>query len=141
MSNTKHLTAEQRKRVEEMKRLTPKEWDALCKKCAICCLYKASQEGRTIYLSKCCEYLNKETRQCEIYPDRLVRRGTCCEKVTLDIVLDDKLLPATCGYVEYIYGPAPEQINLDWSMITNHKPGTSMTPKDFIQESMWWNHR
>lgn len=135
------LTDTQRMRIEEMKRMTPQEWDALCKNCGICCLYKASTGNQVVYLSKCCKYLNKDTKQCEIYADRLTHRGSCCEKVTLNVVLDGELVPRTCGYVEYIYGPAPEQINLDWSMITKHEPGTPMTPKDYIQESVLWNHR
>ncbi len=141
MTKMTNLTDAQRMRVEEMKRMTPQEWDTLCKNCGICCLCKTSIASNTIYLSKCCQYLNKETKQCDIYPNRLHRRGANCAKVTLDIVLDGQLVPRTCGYVEYIYGPAPEKINLDWSIVTNYEPGVPMTVKDFIEESVLWNHR
>ncbi len=141
MNKEVFLTPQQHQRVEELKQMSPTEWESLCKQCGICCLYKAPVDGQTAYLSKSCQYLNKETKQCEIYKDRLTRRGTQCEKVTLDIILDGQLTPRTCGYVEYIYGPAPEQIHLDWSIIKKHEPGIPMTPKDIITESVLWNHR
>lgn len=142
MQNLKHLTPEQYQRVNELNQMSPQQWDALCKKCGICCLLKTNLDGGNIaYLSKCCQYLNKETKQCEIYPNRLNTRGANCAKVTLDIVLDGELVPQTCGYIEYIYGPASEQINLDWSMVTKHEPGTRLTLQDIIADSVLWNRR
>ena len=65
--------------------------------------------------------------------------GVCCPTATLDVVLDGELIPNSCGYDEYIYGPAP--VHLDWSMLSKHEPGRALTPKDIIAESVLWKHR
>jgi uncharacterized cysteine cluster protein YcgN (CxxCxxCC family) len=76
------------------------DWEALCKKCGICCFGKESKLFRTtIMLSQPCEYFDRQTKLCKVYDTRL---KTChyCAKVTIFHALFSNALPATCGYVE-----------------------------------------
>jgi uncharacterized protein len=75
-------------------------WEALCKRCGVCCYEKDSGFFRTvIHLSRPCEFFNKKTRLCNVYATRF---ATCrwCGKVRLWHVLFSRCLPDTCGYVE-----------------------------------------
>ena len=86
--NYSDLTPAQQARVEEMRRMTPREWDALCKGCGICCLTKVDMGGGvTVYLNRCCAHLDTATRRCRIYNTRLTQRRERCKKVDLDVVL------------------------------------------------------
>ncbi len=76
-------------------------WEGLCKRCGLCCYEKEAGLFRTvIYLSRPCEYFNKQTKLCTVYETRFT---TCrwCAKVRLWHVLFSRCLPATCGYVEH----------------------------------------
>ncbi len=120
------LTDEQQKRVNEMKKMTPEQWDNLCKGCGICCLCKIELEiepgaPRVFYARACCNGLDIKTKRCKIYKDRLKNKNTMCEKVDLDLILNRDLLPRTCGYIEYIYGPAPRKITVDWKNVKAEK--------------------
>lgn len=111
------LTAEQQKRVNELRKMSPSAYEKICKGCGICCLHKIGTQNITLYTKLCCDHLDLKTKRCKIYSKRLSANKYECTKVTPDLVLDGDLVPRTCGYVEYIFGPALQPINLDWSMV------------------------
>ena len=99
--------------------MTPKEWDALCKKCGLCCLIKLSSgfKNVTLYTDFCCEHLNCSTKACKIYKKRIEAEKGNCRKANLDIVLNNELLPASCAYVEYVFVAAKYPATVDFSRI------------------------
>lgn len=150
------LTDEQRHRADKLARMTPREWDAICKRCGICCLNKMSlclvdgasatvTDQKTVYLKQCCEKFDTKTRCCTVYQTRLGRPN--CEKVNMDIILAGDLLPASCGYVEYIFGPAPYPARVDFTKIRPttddeyEKLSDTEIQQAIIPESLLWNER
>jgi len=151
------LTPVQQERANRLARMTPAEWDAICKRCGICCLEKLAvafddesekspDDMDTIYLKRCCNYFNTKTKRCEIYPKRLDAPN--CNKVDMNVILEGKLLPASCGYVEYIFGPAPFPANVDFNKVRpiDDDKVVHMTvaevEKEIIAGSLLWNmHR
>ncbi len=76
-------------------------WEALCKRCGVCCYAKDSRLLRTIiFMNKPCEHFNKRTRLCKIYENRFTLCAFC-GKVRLYHALFSRCLPDTCGYVEH----------------------------------------
>lgn len=76
------------------------QWEALCKKCGLCCFEKdVSLFKATIRLSLPCEYLQPKTGLCRIYEKRF---ELChyCGRVTIWHALFSPCLPEACGYVE-----------------------------------------
>ena len=143
------LTPEQQKRADTLARMTPTEWDAVCKQCGICCMTKMEIPGillddnaGPIYLKQCCENFDTKTCKCSIYQTRF-SKNPFCEKVDMDIILEGKLLPASCGYVEYIFGPAQHPAKVDFSQVCpvpyDIKLTTEQIIKDAIPESVLWN--
>jgi len=151
----KILTPVQQERANRLARMTPAEWDAICKRCGICCLKKLSVDIEdvsakatyieTVYLKRCCSNFNTKTKRCEIYSERL--NAPNCRKVDMDVILEGKLLPASCGYVEYIFGPAPFPANIDFNTVRpiDNDKMPFMTPYDVEKEVIWpsvlWNLR
>jgi len=75
-------------------------WEALCKKCGLCCFEKDTSVFKAaIRLSLPCEYLERETGLCSIYEKRF-ELCLYCSKVTLWHALFSPCLPEACGYVE-----------------------------------------
>lgn len=112
------LTPQQQQRADELKNMNPQQWDSVCKQCGLCCLIKMDFEmGKPAFFDLCCEKFDCETKKCRVYKNRIADQQGLCEKVTLDLILEDELLPRTCGYVEYIFGPSPKPINVDFSKI------------------------
>ena len=151
-----HLTPEQQKRADELAKMTPTEWDAICKKCGICCLAKVELRMsdspdvdtnfvKTVYLNRCCEKFDSKTCRCSVYQTRLNRNN--CNKVNMDIVLDGKMVPASCGYVEYIFGPAPFPAQVDFNTVTpitdaeEENLSYDQIVKHAITNSVLWNER
>lgn len=144
-----NLTPEQLKKVEELKQMSPQQWETVCKKCGVCCLVKmqigAGKSMDTYYTNICCDAFNPVTRQCTMYNNRLSREKKDCKKVDINVILEGKLVPRTCGYVEYIFGPAPFKIFVDWRTV---RPETLVDMKSPLQvmqrlilESQNWNKR
>ena len=117
MKKQYNLTPEQEQRAAELRNMSPDAYEKLCKGCGLCCLCKTGTENLVFYTRLCCNYLDIKTKRCAVYNNRLKERKYKCAKVTSDLVLEGDLLPRTCGYVEYVFGPAEQPINLDWSMI------------------------
>lgn len=81
-------------------------WEKICKRCGRCCYEKVDFQGRIYYTEIPCEYLDLQTCQCKVYPDRAERRPGC---VPLTPGLVKKgYLPADCPYVADVEGyPQP----------------------------------
>ncbi len=144
------LTAEQQLRVNELKQMSPQEWETVCKGCGVCCLCKTTIRftptmQQTFFMDLCCNYLDIKSKKCTIYPNRLKIRQGRCRKVDINLILNSDLLPPTCGYIEYIYGPAPQPINVDFNKIrpvgnTDLDNPAELVPH-LIRESANWKHR
>ena len=139
-------TPEQQKRIRELKNMTEEQWDAICKGCGMCCLCKLEYFKSTIfYTNLCCKHLDPSTQKCTIFERRFNTPGTSCAKVDLNVVLYSKCLPKTCGYIEYIFGPAKKPINVDWSSVRAVTPEESenflLAVRHRIRHSNHWNHR
>lgn len=152
--NKYKLTPTQYRRVKELRQMSPAEYDSICKRCGTCCLIKwqiqfsdewgplGTRKNDTAYLRCCCENLDINTHECRVYGGRLGRSN--CRKVTINTILADDLLPASCGYVEYVFGPAQFPAMPDWSEI---KPisdtaadnmTTAQAERAMIPESVLW---
>lgn len=147
------LIKEQQKRVDRLSRMTPREWDAVCKRCGICCLSKLllkcvdvdthKCDDRTVYLHRCCNNFDPKTRKCQIYEKRLSADN--CEKVDIELILAGDLLPASCGYVEYVFGPAAVPASVDFNTVRPiEDEKLEVMPWDRVQreiipDSLFWN--
>lgn len=136
------LSPEQVLRFEQLRLMSPAEYEKICKGCGLCCLYKLGTENTTFYTNMCCQYLDVKTKRCSVYCDRLKIQSAECEKVTPDSVLRG-MLPRTCGYVEYVFGPAKKQIKVNWGKV---RPGCGVNDlftlmKTVIFRSGSWNER
>ena len=84
---------------KKLEELNSQEWEALCDGCGQCCLYKFQDEksGDLLFTNVACRFLNIESCQCQVYPQRKIAMPTC---VQLDPykVLDVDWLPSTCAY-------------------------------------------
>jgi len=90
----------------DSKSKSPEQWDAICRRCGRCCYEKVDFQGRVYYTEIPCEYLDLQTRQCRVYPQRFKRRNGCAP-LTPDH-LKAGILPADCPYVAGIADyPAP----------------------------------
>lgn len=114
-------------RIESLARLDDATWESLCKCCGVCCMLKHSRHTGTYYTSVACNNLNLGTRRCAVYSTRLNNR-VFCARVDLSVVLRTGLLPDSCGYIEYIYGPAPIQIRPDFSKVIHERDMSHATP-------------
>lgn len=144
-----NLTAEQEKKLEELQQMSPQQWDTICKRCGLCCLCKIgfSDIGKTtfFYTKICCDGFDPVTKRCNIYENRLKIKGNACKKLDLDVIMQGKLVPRSCGYVEYIFGPAPFKPFVDWRNVKSEKQVNMNAPGEIMQniilESCRWNKR
>lgn len=145
MTKLHETTIEQQMRLQELRAMPPDEYEKICKKCGLCCLCKIGIHDITLYTNLCCNYLDPKTKRCTIYKDRLVIQRNDCAKVTPDLVVTTGLVPRTCGYVEYIYGPANKPIKIDWTKVKpcgNVDLSALLTGLDcLIWDSLNWRHR
>ncbi len=76
-----------------------KNWEDLCNCCGKCCYERSvGKDGEVIInYSVACEYLDKKTSLCRIYPDRL-KKCSHCRKVNLWVALFNPTLPNDCPY-------------------------------------------
>jgi len=134
----------QRKRLSEM---TPKEWESLCDGCGKCCLNKLEDEdtGEVYHTDLVCRYMDKDSCQCTVYPDRL-SKVPGCTVLTPDTVKDYYWLPYTCGYRTLAEG----RPLADWHPLCSgnpdsvHEAGVSIRHKviheDQVAEEDWEEH-
>lgn len=129
-------------RIDYLKGLSPRQWEAMCKRCGICCLVKHDILGKTVYTNVVCDNLELATKKCNCYSTRL-KKADCC-KVDLQVVLDGALLPASCAYSEFLYGPAKFLANVDFSKLTRErdfKGSITNIMDSLLPESIRWNTR
>lgn len=82
------------------------DWDSICCKCGRCCYEKIDFEGHIYYTEVACEFLDQNTRLCQVYAERDKKRPGCV-RLTRDTVKKG-FLPADCPYVADIENyPAP----------------------------------
>lgn len=79
---------------------TEEEWEALCDNCGICCLYKIEEQStETLYFTRIiCEFYNKTTRNCMVYPERTVKMKTCVRLTPDNLEAVQRWLPKHCSY-------------------------------------------
>lgn len=55
-----------------LKEMTKVEWESLCDRCGLCCLYSVQdwKTGKIKLLAVACQYLDISTCRCVIYKDR-----------------------------------------------------------------------
>lgn len=130
-------------RLDYLKKCSVSQWEEICKRCGICCLKKIYDPttGITGYTRLSCENLNTETGQCLKYQKRLREKN--CAKVDLKLVLEAKEIPASCGYLEFLYGPALVPASVDFRNVRPHPTNIKLTEFDvmrnLIPESIFWN--
>ena len=90
---------------QALEELAPTQWEALCKRCALCCAHKIqdADTGKVYYLKKKCRLLDPETRLCRHYEER-ERLMPDCVKLTPENVRQFDWLPATCAYRQLATG-------------------------------------
>ena len=131
-----------------LKRMTQKEWEALCDGCGKCCLNKLEDEetGEVALTRVACRLLDDETCRCTQYPIRhqFVPECISLEPKTLDRHM--YWMPQTCAYRLLHEGRSL----YDWHPLisgtaeTVHRAGVSvrgMTVPEFeIDEDDWEDH-
>ncbi|RMF79483.1 MAG: YcgN family cysteine cluster protein, partial [Nitrospirae bacterium] len=77
--------------------LTPAEWEALCDRCALCCLHKLeTAAGEVVYTQVACARLDLASGRCRDYPRRHEVAG--CVALTPALARTLAWLPPTCAY-------------------------------------------
>lgn len=144
---TKHLTPLQRQKIYELENMAPDKFEAICKRCGVCCLCKMDLkpiESRTVFMRVRCAHLNPRTKLCEIYPGRL-QASHDCSKVDMNIILHSDLIPDSCGYREYIFGPAKHPAKIDFNKTCSEDEIDFDDPADvfprIIIDSHYWTQR
>ena len=101
--------------------MTSEEWEALCCKCGICCLYKIEDPntGEIKWTNIACRYLDFETSTCQVYNGRLNAMSTCIN-LTPSNVESFEYLPENCAYRVVARGdPLP-----DWHPLISGDPNS-----------------
>ena len=82
-----------------LQELSTEEWEALCDRCARCCLQKLEDEdnGEVYYTAVACHLLDLEQCSCSDYRNRN-RNVPNCVHLTPERTAEFYWLPDTCGY-------------------------------------------
>lgn len=139
LENTKDMTVPQR--LDYMSKLSPAEWDEICRGCGICCLNKYYMaDGSLAYSSAACKNLDLDTRKCKCYAARLCNGS--CNKVDLELVRSARVLPASCAYVEMLYGPAETPADVNWDDVVSEADiSPTRASKRLIPNSHKWTRK
>ena len=79
-------------------------WEALCKRCGLCCFEKFEDDSGTIFFTRTpCRYLDVVTRECRVY-DRRFAINPECVKLTPELVRKLRWLHDGCAYRKVIKG-------------------------------------
>jgi uncharacterized cysteine cluster protein YcgN (CxxCxxCC family) len=73
------------------------KWESICMRCGRCCYEKVDYEGQIYYTEEPCEYLDPETKLCQVYSERDVKRPGCVR--LNNEILKKGVMPADCPYV------------------------------------------
>lgn len=78
------------------------EWEALCRRCGLCCFEKwVDEKGRIHPTSIACRYLDVVSRECKVYHKRL-EVGEGCVRLTPEVVRTVRWLPESCAYLDRV---------------------------------------
>ena len=88
--------------------MSKENWDSRCLRCGRCCHEKIEHEGRVFYTDVACEYLDLQSRQCQIYSERHRLKPQCLPLTTK--TLNQGILPQDCPYVADIKDYNPPQL-------------------------------
>ncbi|TCP38892.1 YcgN family cysteine cluster protein [Rhodovulum marinum] len=105
-----------------LKKMTPKEWEALCDGCGKCCLNKLedADTGEVVFTRIACRLLDDDTCRCANYE---VRKSIVPECVVLkpsNIAEIAYWMPATCAYRRLWEGKPL----FDWHPLVSGDPET-----------------
>lgn len=132
-----------KKNIEELRKLSPEAWDKICKNCGLCCLAKVEDDKQLYYSNYTCQHYDLKNKRCNCYGQRLTNSN--CAKLTLKHIIDGKLIPDNCAYVEKIFGKAKYQTILDWSKIKNidctDDENIPKITSNIIPSSIFWSAR
>lgn len=133
-----------KKNIDNLRQLDEQAWDKICRGCGLCCLAKVIEEDHKIYFSHCtCGQFNLKSRGCNCYLKRLCQPN--CQKLTLKHIIDGKLIPDSCAYVERIFGPAKFPAIIDWKNVipVETLDGIDWTTitDNVIPSSVYWSAR
>ncbi|TCM82600.1 YcgN family cysteine cluster protein [Rhodovulum steppense] len=83
-----------------MKKLTPREWEALCDGCGKCCLNKLedADTGEVVFTRIACRLLDDDTCRCGNYDCRKAIVPECVVLTPKNIAEIAYWMPASCAY-------------------------------------------
>ena len=90
--------------------LDEQEWEALCDRCALCCLQKleCDETGEVFYTRLACHLLDLKRCVCSDYEQRTSKVPDCMELRTFT-GQDWQFMPSTCAYrLRYEGKPLPD---------------------------------
>jgi len=85
--------------LKPLNEMTEKQWEQLCDRCGLCCIYKIeNQKGEFFLTDVACKYLDIQSISCQSYLDRSKNQSLC--KVLTPDNIEENLswLPETCAY-------------------------------------------
>lgn len=77
-------------------------WEARCNRCGQCCYEKIEYEGDIYYTDEPCEFLDTDTKLCQVYATRHQQKSDCSPLTPRQV--GRGLLPKDCPYVANIEG-------------------------------------
>jgi uncharacterized cysteine cluster protein YcgN (CxxCxxCC family) len=121
----------------KLSEMTPFQWEALCDRCARCCLYAIDSRkcGLIFYTKIACKYLDTEFCTCTVYETRELIAPNC-NIVTVDNIKQLPSLPSSCAYRLLSNG---EPLRWWHPLVsgdpeTVHRAGISVRKRDAISE-------
>jgi len=99
MSTGKRKSSQPFWETKKLDELSREQWEALCDRCAKCCLIKLEFEdtGQLCYTQLVCRYYDEQASTCTCYGERTVLVPTCV-KLTPQNLSAVHFMPATCAY-------------------------------------------
>jgi uncharacterized cysteine cluster protein YcgN (CxxCxxCC family) len=73
------------------------KWESLCERCGRCCYEKYEYRGQFFYTKTPCEFLDRQSLHCRVYPERQEKQPECAH-LTPELV-QSGVLPDDCPYV------------------------------------------
>ncbi len=79
---------------------TEEEWELLCDRCGICCLYKIEDydTGEYLFTRIACPFLDTENGNCKTYLDRFDKMPTCARIAPTALEAARLWMPKHCAY-------------------------------------------
>jgi uncharacterized cysteine cluster protein YcgN (CxxCxxCC family) len=89
-----------------LKRLSDDEWESLCDRCGLCCVFKVEDdETEEVFLTNiACPLLNTKTCLCSDYENRQATVPDCAKLMPGNIARLAVMLPPSCAYRRLLEG-------------------------------------